>query len=76
VSVFGSTASSTATEASDVDVAIALAPGPRGLARLERLDALKLRLEEVLGRPVDVVEAQARSERIRRAIERDGVRAF
>jgi predicted nucleotidyltransferase len=74
--VFGSTARSTATDASDIDIAVAFAPGPRGLARLERLATLRARLADLLGLSVDVIEEPARSVRIRRAIERDGVRAF
>ena len=76
LSVFGSTARATATETSDVDVAVQLAPGPRGFARLRSLETVELRLSELLNRPVDVVEEPARSPRVQRAIDRDRIRAF
>ena len=38
LSLFGSTATDTGTEHSDVDVVVRMAPGPRGFRRLERLD--------------------------------------
>jgi uncharacterized protein len=76
IALFGSVATDTGTEESDVDFAVRLAPGPVGLQRIGVLDRLEARLAELLGRPVDVVEEPARSPRIREAIERDGLRAF
>lgn len=76
LSVFGSVARDTGTEHSDVDVAVRLKSGPRGLERIARLSRIEARLSELFGRPVDVVEEPARSPYIRQAIERDGVRAF
>jgi predicted nucleotidyltransferase len=76
MSLFGSVATDTGTEDSDIDVAVSLAPGLRGLERIGRLDAVQSRLSDLLGCPVDVVEEPARSPVIRRAIERDGVLAF
>ena len=76
LSLFGSVATDTGTADSDVDVAVILAPDLRGLDRIGRLDAIQTRLSELLDCPVDVVEEPARSPVIRRAIERDGLRAF
>lgn len=77
LSLFGSTARDTAVEsASDVDVAVELAPGPRGFARLRRIEDLKRQLSQMLGLPVDVVEEPTASQRVRRSIERDRIVAF
>jgi predicted nucleotidyltransferase len=74
--LFGSVATDTGTEESDVDFAVKLAPGPVGFERLALLSRIEARLAELFGRPVDVVEEPARSPYIRDAIERDGLRAF
>ncbi len=74
--LFGSVARDTGAEASDVDVAVRLAPGPVGFDRLALLSRIEAHLAELFGRPVDVVEEPARSPYIREAIERDGLRAF
>lgn len=76
LSVFGSMARGTAIGSSDVDVAVTLSPTSRGFARLGLLDQVRLRLSDLLARPVDVVEEPARSPRIREAIERDRKIAF
>lgn len=76
ISVFGSMATDTGTEESDVDVAVRLAPGPVGFDRLAMLTRIEARLAELFGRHVDVVAEPARHPRIRDAIERDGLRAF
>jgi predicted nucleotidyltransferase len=75
-SLIGSTARDEATATSDVDVAVKLAPGPRGFAHLERLDQLKQRLAAMLGCGVDVIEEPAPSPRVQRNIEQDRVLAF
>jgi predicted nucleotidyltransferase len=74
--LFGSVATDTGTEVSDVDVAVRLAIRLRGLARVGAIMNVEARLSELLGRPVDVVEEPARSPYIRHAIERDGIPAF
>jgi predicted nucleotidyltransferase len=74
--LFGSIARGTATEYSDVDVAVTLAPELRGLARVGALVDVESLLSELLQCHVDVVEEPARSPSIRQAIERDGLRAF
>jgi predicted nucleotidyltransferase len=51
LSVFGSVARDTGTETSDVDVAVSLKPGPRGLYQLARLETVQVRLSELLCRP-------------------------
>jgi predicted nucleotidyltransferase len=74
--VFGSTATGSGTQDSDVDVAVRMVPGPRGFRRLEQLDTIQARLSQLLSRPVDVVEEPARSPRVQDAIERHRVPAF
>ena len=76
ITVFGSMATDTGTEESDVDVAVRLAPELYGLERVGALTDVRARLSELLHCPVDVVEEPARSPHIRHAIERDGLRAF
>ena len=68
--LFGSVARGTATDASDVDVAVEFADGVVGFARIGVLDGIRDRLMAELGRAVDVVEAFPRSAKMRRAIER------
>ncbi len=76
ISLFGSTARGEASKRSDVDIAVEMTPGPRGFARLERLDAVKDRLAEILGAPVDVIEEPSNRPRIQQEIDRDRVLAF
>jgi uncharacterized protein len=76
LSLFGSTARGEASKRSDVDIAVEMNPGPRGFARLERLDAVKDRLAEILGAPVDVIEEPCNRTRIQQEIDRDRVLAF
>jgi len=69
--VFGSAARGTDFDAatSDVDVLVAFAPRP-DLSALEQVFGLKEALEEVLGRPVDLVEETAvRNPYLRAAID-------
>jgi predicted nucleotidyltransferase len=70
VRLFGSAARGEESEASDVDVLVALEPG-RTLLDLARLE---LRLEELLHRPVDVVPESGLQEPFRSAVLRDAVR--
>ena len=76
LSIFGSIARDEATEASDVDFAALLAPGPRGFARLERIDRIKGRLSKILRRRVDLIEEPSPSPRVQQEIDRDRVTIF
>ena len=70
VRVFGSVARGDEQESSDVDFLVSLAPG-RTLIDLARLE---MRLEDLLGRPVDVVTERGLRESIRNAALRDAIR--
>ena len=76
LSLFGSMARGEASKRSDVDIAVEMKPGPRGFARLDRLDAVRGRLAEILGAPVDVIEEPSDRTRIQKEIDRDRVLAF
>jgi predicted nucleotidyltransferase len=76
LSIFGSVARDEASEASDIDFAVQLTPGPRGFAHLERVDNVKARLARILRRRVDVVEEPSSSARVQHEIDRDRVLAF
>jgi uncharacterized protein len=76
LSLFGSTARSEAVKQSDVDLAVQMKPGPRGFARLERLDLVRDRIAEILGVPVDLIEEPSDRPRVQREIDRDRVVAF
>jgi uncharacterized protein len=76
LSLFGSTARGEASWKSDVDLAVTLTPSRRGFAHLERMDRIRERLSEMLGRPVDAIEEPALSPRVQRAIDQDRVLAF
>ena len=78
LSVFGSVARGEERPESDVDVAIRLSDeaSSGGFAYFGRLDALAHRLQDIVGRPVDVVTEPVRKPRLRRAIEKEGARAF
>jgi uncharacterized protein len=76
LSLFGSTARGEATRRSDIDLAVKMKPGPRGFARLERLESIKDRLAEILGARVDLIEEPSDRPRIQQAIDRDRVLAF
>ncbi len=69
VRVFGSVARGEERPDSDVDLLVTLDPG-RTLLDLARLE---LELEELLGRPVDVVTADSLREPVRGAALRDAV---
>jgi uncharacterized protein len=76
LSLFGSTARNDAAEQSDVDLAVQMKPGPRGFARLERLNMIKKRIAEIVGVPVDLIEEPSDRPRVQREIDRDRVVAF
>jgi uncharacterized protein len=70
VRVFGSVARGEENEASDVDLLVTLDPG-RTLLDLARLE---IRLESLIGRPVDVMTEGSLQEPIRSAALREAVR--
>ena len=74
LSVCGSLARGEATAASDIDLVVTLSREARisllGFVGLER------RLEDMLGRPVDLVLEPAKRPGLQQAIDRDRVRAF
>jgi uncharacterized protein len=76
LSLFGSTARNEAAEQSDVDLAVQMKPGPRGFARLERLDMIRARIAEILGAAVDLIEEPSDRPRVQGEIDRDRVVAF
>jgi uncharacterized protein len=76
LSLFGSTARGEASKRSDVDLAAVMEPGPRGFARIERLDAVRERLAAILGVPVDLIEEPSDRARVQQEIDRDRVLAF
>jgi predicted nucleotidyltransferase len=78
LAVFGSVARGDERPGSDVDVILRLSDDPSrgGFAYFGLLDALRHRLEDILGGPVDVVAEPVQKDRLRRAIEREGARAF
>jgi len=76
LAIFGSTARGTSSEASDIDVAVEFSEQISGLGRIGALSGVRDRLAQLLGRPVDVVEIEPRSARLRAAIVRDGIRAY
>ncbi len=71
VYVFGSVARGEAAPGSDIDLLVEW-PGPGGLIQFVRL---KNRLEDLLGRPVDLVEIDALREPVRSRILAEAVRA-
>lgn len=69
LALFGSVARGTATPGSDVDVLVAF-DGP---ATSARYFGVQFYLEDLLGRPVDLVTEKALRERLRPFVERDAV---
>jgi len=67
VRIFGSVARGTAEGASDVDFLVDLEPG----RSLFDLGGLQMELQDLLGRPVDVVTEKGLRERIRAAVLRE-----
>lgn len=78
VSVFGSVARGEDTLASDVDLALDLAPGaaPTGFQFVAYVDRLKHRLATALSRNVDIVILPARRPELRKALSREAIPAF
>ena len=69
LAIFGSTARGSAGPSSDVDVLVAF-DGP---ATSEKYFGLQFYLEDLLGRPVDLVTERALRERLRPYVERDAI---
>ena len=78
VSVFGSVARGEETPASDIDLALDLAPGaaPTGFQFVTYVERLKVRLASVLSRNVDVVILPARRRELQDALSREAIAAF
>jgi predicted nucleotidyltransferase len=76
--VFGSIARGDAGPDSDVDLLVKLSEdaASEGFAWFGRIDALSHRLQEILGRPVDIVTEPVRRVRLRHTIEKEQARAF
>lgn len=76
LSVFGSVARGEDNSDSDLDVALMLSPGRRGLAYFSQMNFVKQKLEDIVGRKVDIVSEPVRHERLRQNIQRDRAIAF
>jgi hypothetical protein len=78
VSVFGSVARGDDTLASDIDLAVDLAPGaaPMGFQFAAYVDRLKQRLAAALSRDVDIVILPARRQELKEALSREAIPAF
>jgi len=78
VTIFGSVARDDAHEKSDVDMAIRAGSdfSTGGFDYFGRLEALRQRLVEILGRDVDLVEEPVAHPALAEEIRREGVRAF
>ncbi|HEV7138189.1 MAG TPA: nucleotidyltransferase domain-containing protein [Steroidobacteraceae bacterium] len=78
VSVFGSVARGDDSAASDVDLALDLAPdaAPTGFQFVAYVDRLKLRLAAALSRKVDIVILPARRQELKEALTREAIPAF
>jgi len=78
LSVSGSVARGKERPDCDVDVVVRLSEEASrdGFAYFGRLDALAHGLQDIVSRPVDVVTEPVRKDRLRRAIEKEGARAF
>lgn len=70
LALFGSMARDEAGPASDIDLLVEF----NGPATFDRSMGLKLRLEDVLGRRVDLVSARALRPRMRPTVEREAIR--
>lgn len=69
LALFGSVARGTARADSDVDVLVAF----DGAADADRYFGVQFYLEDLLGRPVDLVTEKALRERLRPYVERDAI---
>ncbi len=78
LSLFGSVARGEAQAGSDIDVVVRLREDiPRtGFAYFGRLAAVSSMLQQILGRPVDVIPEPIRKEELRRTIEIEAALAF
>src|SRR5271156_3561720 len=78
LAVFGSVARGDDREDSDVDVVVRLTEEASrgGFAYFGRLEALRARLTNIVGRPVAVIAEPVRKEQLRRAIKTEGAVAF
>jgi len=78
ISVFGSVARGEDTAASDVDLAVDLAPDktPAGFQFVVHIERLKDRLAKALSRDVDIVVLPARRPELREALGREAIAAF
>jgi uncharacterized protein len=78
ISVFGSVARGEDTAASDVDLALDLAPDttPPGFQFVIHIERLKRRLATALSRDVDLVVLPARRPELREALSREAIAAF
>ncbi len=74
ISLFGSTARGSATDTSDVDLAVVFDKAAR--IGLFEYAALRNRLHELLGVAVDVVVEPARNARMQAQIDRDRIRVY
>jgi predicted nucleotidyltransferase len=78
LSLFGSTARGDAGPASDIDLAVRLSEdfARGGFEYIGRLEALRERLQEIVGNEVDLVTEPIRKERLRRDVEQERILAF
>ena len=77
VSVFGSAARRGAQSPSDVDLAVTLAPDfPKGLDYLARMEIVRVKLSQLLGCKVDLVEEPVEKTELQRQIDEDRAVAF
>ncbi|MBV9829197.1 MAG: nucleotidyltransferase domain-containing protein [Alphaproteobacteria bacterium] len=78
LSIFGSVARDAAGAQSDIDVVVRLSPEARrgGFAYIARLDALNIRLQDILGCRIDLMAEPIRRDSLRRNIEREALLAF
>ncbi len=78
ISLFGSVARGDDTVASDVDLALDLAPGaaPTGFQFVTYVERLKRRLAAALSREVDIVVLPARRRELKDLLSREAITAF
>jgi predicted nucleotidyltransferase len=78
LSLFGSAARGDAGPGSDVDIAVRLSDdfARGGFEYIGRLEDLRQRLRQIVGREVDIVAEPIRKERLRRNVEEERVLAF